>query len=144
MQPFGRNRHGPKIGGSAPFWGGLGPHLTQSPPGLRPTSISSGILMSSCLVTIEMGRKLGRGSAPFLGKGDGSSSDTKSPELSPTSIPSGILMHPGRLRPIFGEGAYLHTKYHLDPSSRLATMNVGRKLGWGYRPSFGRGRWAPI
>jgi len=22
MQPFGSNRHGPKIGGSAPFWAG--------------------------------------------------------------------------------------------------------------------------
>jgi len=25
--------------------------------------------------------------------------------------------------------AYLHTKWHLDPSSRLATTDVGRKLG---------------
>ena len=39
IQPFGHNRHGPKIGGSAPFLGGgavpffggeLGPHLTES------------------------------------------------------------------------------------------------------------------
>ena len=25
--------------------------------------------------------------------------------------------------------AYLHTKWHFDPSSRLATTNAGRKLG---------------
>jgi len=25
--------------------------------------------------------------------------------------------------------AYLHTKWHLSPSSRLATMDIGRKLG---------------
>jgi len=30
MQPFGHNRHAPKIRGLRPFWGGeLGPHLTQ-------------------------------------------------------------------------------------------------------------------
>jgi len=30
IQPFGHNRHGPKIGGCAPFGGEeLGPHLTQ-------------------------------------------------------------------------------------------------------------------
>ena len=30
FKPFGHNRHGPKIGGGcAPFFGGLGPHLTQ-------------------------------------------------------------------------------------------------------------------
>jgi len=27
--------------------------------------------------------------------------------------------------------AYLHTKWLLDPSSRLATMDIGRKLGNG-------------
>jgi len=25
--------------------------------------------------------------------------------------------------------AYLHTKWHLDPSSRLATIDMGRKFG---------------
>jgi len=30
MQPFGRNRYGPKIGELCPFGGGeLGPHLTE-------------------------------------------------------------------------------------------------------------------
>jgi len=39
--------------------------------------------------------------------------------------------------------AYLHAKYHLDPSSRLATVNMGRKFG-GLRPLFGgRGQRGP-
>ena len=48
--------------------------------------------------------------------------------------------------PLLGEGgwvpaqhkinwaeAYLHTKWHLDASSRLATVEMGRKLGRGLR-----------
>ena len=49
---------------------------------------------SSRLATIDMGRKLGGGSAPFLGRGAGFPSNTKSPELRPTSVPSTILIHP--------------------------------------------------
>ena len=30
--------------------------------------------------------------------------------------------------------AYLHAKYDLDPSSHLATINIGRKFVWGVRP----------
>jgi len=37
--------------------------------------------------------------------------------------------------------AYLHTKWHLSPSSRLATADIGRKLG-GSAP-LGEGRGAP-
>ena len=44
MQPFGHNRRGPKIGGSAPFWGGAGSTSNTKSPGLRPTSVPSGIL----------------------------------------------------------------------------------------------------
>ena len=67
MQPFGRNRYGPKIGGSVPFGEGeRGPHLTHK---------------------------------------------------------------------VAWAEAYLHTKWHLDPCSHLATTNMGRKLGavplWG-------------
>jgi len=45
--------------------------------------------------------------------------------------------------------AYLHTKWHLDPSSRLATIDMVRKLGalhpFGGRGSslFGRGELGP-
>ena len=38
--------------------------------------------------------------------------------------------------------AYLHAKYYLDPSSRLATINVGRFFGGGSAP-FGRGERGP-
>ena len=37
--------------------------------------------------------------------------------------------------------AYLHTKWHLDASSRLATIEMGRKLG-GSTP-FEEGGWVP-
>ena len=35
--------------------------------------------------------------------------------------------------------AYLHTKWHLDASSRLATINMGRKFLGGSAPFWGRG-----
>jgi len=38
--------------------------------------------------------------------------------------------------------AYLHVKYHLDPSSRLATIKMGLKFG-GLRPLFGGGERGP-
>jgi len=43
MQPFGRNRYGPKIGGDcAPLGEGeLGPHLTQCGQGLPACQVSS-------------------------------------------------------------------------------------------------------
>jgi len=34
--------------------------------------------------------------------------------------------------------AYLHTKWHLDVCSRLATIEMGRKLGGGSVPFLGR------
>ena len=101
MLPFGRNRYGPKIGGLCPFGEGQrGPHITQS-PGPRPSSIPSGILAA-----INTGRKWGAPS-PFWGGGAGSPSNTKSPRLRPT---------------------YLHVKYQIHPSSRLAAINMGRKF----------------
>jgi len=38
--------------------------------------------------------------------------------------------------------AYLNTKWHVSPSSRLATTDIGRKLG--AVPLYGRGSWVPI
>jgi len=35
--------------------------------------------------------------------------------------------------------AYLHANWHLNPSSRLATIDMGRKLG-----AFWDGSWVPI
>ena len=57
--------------------------------------------------TIYTGRKLrGRAVPPFSG------------ELGPHLTQSRL-----------GRGLYLHTKWHLNPSSRLATTDMGRKLG---------------
>jgi len=99
----------------------------------------------------------------FFG-GAGSPSIRVWPGPRPTSIPSGILIHPqltrtenwGCLCPLFGRGswvpiqhdvawaeAYLPTKWHLDPSSHLATTDMGRKLGGGCAP-LGRGSLVPI
>jgi len=38
--------------------------------------------------------------------------------------------------------AYLRTKWHLDPCSCLAAIDMGRKLGT--PPPFGEGGWVPI
>ena len=86
----------------------------------------------------------------------------------PTSKPSGILIHPdvwpqqtwlkigGAVRFFRGAGSpsttvwpglrptYIHAKWHLDPSSRLATIDMARNWG-GLCPLFGRwGSWVPI
>jgi len=67
---------------------------------------------------IRMGRKL-RGTAPIW-EGAGSPSNT---------------MWPGPV--------YLRTKWHLNPSSRLATMDTGRKLGAGELCPFWGGKLGP-
>jgi len=95
--------------------------------------------------------------------GVGSPSNTVSPGPRPTPVPSGMLIHPavwpqqtwaeirgcapsgGReLGPDLtqcGQGkAYHYTKWHLDPSSRLATTDMSRKLG--ALPPFWAGRGA--
>jgi len=68
------------------------------------------------------GPKIWGGSAPFLGRRAGSPSNTKSPGLRAE--------------------AYLHAKYHLDPSSRFTTINMGRKFG-GDPPPFWGGERGP-
>jgi len=61
--------------------------------------------MGDCLETIDMGRKLG--AVPFGGAQSWPPSNT-----------------------FFWAKAYLRTKWHLDPSSHLATIDMGQKL-WG-------------
>jgi len=39
--------------------------------------------------------------------------------------------------------AYLHTKWHRDASSRLATIDMGRKLGGGFARFLWKGSWVP-
>jgi len=98
--------------------------------------------MGTHLATIDMGRKLG-GSALFGGAG--SPRNTMWPRPRPTFVPSGILIHTAiwpqkTWTENWGRG--LRTKWHLDLSSRLATIDIGRKLGGG-APFFGRGSWGP-
>jgi len=104
IQPSGHNRHGPKLGSSAPFGEGAGSPYSTMSLGLRPTSLPSDILIHPgsgfqqiWAETTDMGRKLG-GSAPFYGWGAGSLSNTMSLVLRPTSLPSGMLIHPA-IRP---------------------------------------------
>ena len=70
-----------------------------------------------------MGRTLG--AVPLWGRGAVSPSNTMWPGPTPE--------------------AYLHAKFHLDPSSRLTTIDMGRKL-WGGAavPLSGGGSWVPI
>ena len=126
-----------------PFWGQkLGPHLTESRlgRGLDPCQVASNPF--SRLTTIDMGRKLGGGCAPFLG-GPGSPSNTKSPGLRPTSIPSGILIHPAVWpQRTWAENwglseAYRRIKWYTNAFRCLATIDMGRK--WGAVPLVGEG-----
>ena len=80
----------------------LGLHRTQS-PGPRPTSMPSDILVISLLATTYIGRKLGL--CPFRGGGAGTPSNTMSRE------------------------AYLRTKWHLDPCSRLPQYTWDENCG---------------
>jgi len=70
------------------------------------------------VATIDMGRKLGGGCAFFLRGRCGAIE-----------------------RKVAWAETYLHTKWHLDPFSRLATIDIGQKLG---APSpFGQGELGP-
>jgi len=105
IQTFCHNRHGPKSGGLlCPFSArrAESPSYTMS-PGPRRTSIPSGIFIhpSSRLATTDVGRKLG-GCAP---SGDGLGS---------------------HLTQCGWAEAYLHAKFHPDPSNRLATIQEQR------------------
>jgi len=140
------------------FWRELGPNLTKYHLGDWAEAYLRNkwrLDSSNRFTTIEMGRKLGRVLRPLGERGAGSTSSTMWPGSRPTSVPSAVLIHPDvwpqwtwaencgvRLCPLFGEGslvpiyhkvawaeAYLHTKWHLNPSSDLATTDMGRKLG---------------
>jgi len=112
--------------------------------------------MGDRLVTIDKGQKLG--AVPLLGVGyrggAGFPSNTMSPGPRPNSVSSGILIYPtvwpqqtwaehwglcpfgGRQswvpiqHNVIGVEAYVHAKFHLDPSNRLATYtNVTDRTG---------------
>ena len=105
-----------------------------------------------------MGRKLGWGSATFLEGGAGTPSNTVSSWPRPTSVPvasrsmqpfghnrNGPKIGQG-LRPLLGRGLGPHLTHsllgHLDPSRRLTTISMGRKIG-GSAPFLGRGAGSP-
>ena len=108
------------------------------------------------------GPKTGGGSVPFWGGRAGSPSNTMSLGSRSTCIPSGILIHPGvwpqrtwakncgspfvwgscpHLAHCGLDEAHLHAKCRLDPSSRLATVDMGQKMG--VPPLFGEGELGP-
>jgi len=108
FQPFGLNRHVAQTGGCAPFRGELWPHLVQRflGRGLPPYQVASWSIEP--FGHNRHGPKIGWGGEAvlsFLG------------ELSPIE------------HKVAWAEAYLHTKWHLSPSSHLATIDIGRKLG---------------
>jgi len=111
MRLFCHNRHGPKIGD------GAGSHLTQSRLGCGLSPYQVALDKTNCLATIEMGRKLVRGCARFLGRELG-------PHLAQCDLDQGL---------------YLRAECRLDPPSPLTTMDMGRKLGRGLCPHSGEG-----
>jgi len=75
-------------------FGGLGPHLTQSPlgRGLPPYQVASWCMQP--FGYNRNGPKIGEGALPHFGERKaGSPSNTKLPVLRPSSISSGILIH---------------------------------------------------
>ena len=75
-------------------WGELGPHLTTTSPGPRPTALSSYILTHPAIWPQQTCAENWRGLCPFLGGRAGSPSNTMWAGQRPTSILSGILIHP--------------------------------------------------
>ena len=93
MQPFRHNRHGPKIGGSAPILGrgARSPFNTMS-LGSRPTCLPSGVYRAIWPQQI-WAEKLGT-AVPLWGGGPGSPSNTMWPGPRPTCMLSFILIRP--------------------------------------------------
>jgi len=94
IQPFGHNRHGPKIcGGLCPFLGGAGSSSGTLWPGLRPTSTPSGILIHPAVWPQKTWAENWGGCAPFSGEGTWVPPNTMWPGPRPTCTPSFILIH---------------------------------------------------
>jgi len=117
IQPFGHNRHGPKIGGCAPLGGAGSPCITKS---LGPTSTSlstfvpSGILIHQAVWP----KQTWTGCFPFWWGGAGSPSKTMWPGPRPTSMPS--LFEP------FGHN--LHQRYRQNRTDRQRSDSIGRTV----------------
>jgi len=105
IQPFGQNRHGPKIGwGCAVFAGGAESPSNKVAWAKAYLHTKWHLNPSSRLASMDMGRKLG--AVPFRRGRAGSPCNTMSPLLGHTYVPS-----------------------FADAYSRLATIDMRRKLG---------------
>jgi len=121
LQPFGHNRHGPKIGcGMSPFSGGAGYPMDTKSPGPRPISPYQAELVHPAAFG-HNGHWLKIGGCSLLGEGDGFPSNTMSPRLRLTSVPSGILIH------LFGHNR--HNRRHMGRKLRVPHPLCGRELG---------------
>jgi len=108
IQPFGHNRHGPKTGGSAPFWGGgAGSPSNTISLGPRPTSLPSGILIHPAIWPKQIWAEIG-GLCPF-----------EEGELGPHLIQCGqggvyirAVRHTCSLH--YGHSRHTHICYHLS------------------------------
>ena len=127
MQPFGHNRRGPKIEGSAPFWGGeLGSPFNTKSPGLRATSTSSGMLIHAVIWQQIWAENWGL--CPVGGGGAESPSNTMWPEPRPTCVPCFILN-----RPTVGHRAPTSQTDRINRTDRQTERRTGQR-------SDGRGR----
>ena len=80
--------------------------------------------MSYRLATMDMGPKVGA-AVPVSGTGSPSNTMWLGPKGGGAAVAlSGGSEVPGYHK-VAGAKAYLHTKWHLDPSSRLATIDMG-------------------
>ena len=95
IQPYGLNKHGPEIGGSAPFGEGeLGPHLKQYHLGRGLLSHQVAFWSIQPFGHTRHGPKICEGAlAPFWGGGAVFPSNTMSLGSRPIFLPSGILNH---------------------------------------------------
>jgi len=135
------------LGGSAPLLGEAGSPSSTMWPKSRPTSVPSAILIYPAVGHSKHGPKIGGALPPFWGGGAGSPCNPKSLGPRPISRPwylnpcshlaiTGMGRKLGLLCHLFGEWelgphlthmtraeAYLHAKFHLDPSNRLAKVH---------------------
>ena len=122
IQPFGHSRHGPKAGGLCPFQGGAGSLSNTTSPGPKPSSLPPYQVASWSIQPFghsRHGPKIGWRLSHFFLEGAGSPSNTAA----------------------WAE-AYLHIKWHPSPSSRLATTDIGPKLGGS--ASLAEGSWVTV
>jgi len=94
IQPFGHNRHGPKIGALPLLGRRTGSPCNTMSPGSRPTFLPSGILIHPAIWPQQIwAEQIVRGSCALLGWGAVSPSNTVWPGPRTTCMPSVILIH---------------------------------------------------